>query len=389
MPCKITARVLLIAIILTSLFLSLPSIPQQDISEYEKRLAKLAEQIKELQAKIKKGEKEETSILSRLDKIGLNKRLIRKEISLYNTRLEKANKELATIKRSISELKKKLEGEKKSIEKILVTMYKFGKFSFLQSIFQAKDMGTFISENKRLTLLAQYQRDIISGYVNTLTELNTNEEAQEAKKEEISTLNQNAKQKNQELAAQERKNKALIREIKRDRSTHIQTLEEYKERSEQLQIFIKNLLEKEVSLPFPLVPLYEKKGKLPWPVEGKLITRFGIQRHPRFKTITMNNGIEISPGKKGIIVKSVHPGKVVYSDYFKGYGNLIIIDHGMTYYSLYGHCSDFLAKKGEFVKAQHPIAFVGDFGSLEGVSLYFEIRFKTKPLDPLQWLRRR
>lgn len=133
----------------------------------------------------------------------------------------------------------------------------------------------------------------------------------------------------------------------------------------------------------------KKKGKLPWPVEGKIITRFGVQKHPQFKTITMNNGIEISPEKTGIIVKSIHPGKVVYADYFKGYGNLVIIDHGMTYYSLYGHCSDFLVKKGEFVKTQHAIAFVGDFGSLEGITLYFELRFKTKPLNPLQWLRGR
>jgi septal ring factor EnvC (AmiA/AmiB activator) len=375
--------------IILALFLPLGVLAHQDISEYEKRLAKLAEQIKKLQTTINKDEKKETSVLSRLDRIGLNKRLIRKEILLCNTRLEKSNKELSSIKQSISQLKKKLEGERQSIEKILVTMYKFGKFSFLQSIFQAKDMGTFISENKHLTLLAQYQQNIISDYQNTLAELNTTEAAQETKKDEISTLIQNARQKKQELDAQERKNKALIQKIKRSRSTYMQTLEELKERSEQLQVFIKNLLKQEVSLPFPLVPLYEKKGKLPWPLEGEIVTRFGIQRHPRFRTITMNNGIEISPGKKGIIIKSVHPGKVVYSDYFKGYGNLIIIDHGMTYYSLYGHCADFLVKKGEFVKSQHPVAFVGDFGSLEGITLYFELRFKTKPLDPLQWLRRR
>lgn len=387
--CSKKSHKILACSIILAFFLHLGALAQQDISEYEKRLAELAEQIRELQAKIKKDEKKETSILSRLDRIGLNKRLIRKEISLYNTRLEKANKELSSIKESISQLKKKLEGERQSVEKILVTMYKFGKFSFLQSIFQAKDMGTFISENKHLTLLAQYQQNIISDYMHTLAELNTTEAAQEAKKAEVSALIQNARQKKQELDAQESKNKALIREIQRNRSTHMQTLEELKERSEQLQVFIKDLLKQEVSFPYPLVPLYEKKGGLPWPLEGKIVTLFGIQKHPRFKTITMNNGIEISPGKEGIIVKSVHPGKVVYSDYFKGYGNLIIIDHGMTYYSLYGHCSDFLVKKGEFVKSQHPVAFVGDFGSLEGVTLYFELRFKTKPLDPLQWLSRR
>lgn len=261
MPCKITSRILPLAIIMTGLFLTQSSLAQQDISEYEKRLTELAEQIRELQAKIKKDEKKETSILSRLDTIGLNKRLIRKEISLYNIRLEKSNQELASLKERISRLKNTLEGERQSIEKILVTMYKFGKFTFLQSILQAKDMGTFISENKHLTLLAQYQQNIISDYMNTLSTLNKTEAEQKTKKEEISTLIQKAKAKRQELEVQESKNQALIREIKKNRSTHMKTLEELKERSQQLQIFIKNLLKEEISLPFPLVPLYEKKGK--------------------------------------------------------------------------------------------------------------------------------
>lgn len=90
-----------------------------------------------------------------------------------------------------------------------------------------------------------------------------------------------------------------------------------------------------------------------------------------------------------MVVKSVHAGSIVYADYFQGYGNLIIVDHGVAYHSLYGHCSDFLVKKGDFVNAQQPIATVGDISSFSGKTLYFEIRYKTKPLNPLQWLKRR
>ena len=90
-----------------------------------------------------------------------------------------------------------------------------------------------------------------------------------------------------------------------------------------------------------------------------------------------------------MVVKSVHPGTVVYNDHFRGYGNLLIIDHGMSYYSLYGHCSDFLVNKGDSVNEEQPIAMVGDISSLKGTTLYFEIRYKTKPLNPLQWLKRR
>ena len=362
---------------------------QPDLSEYQKRLAKLSQQINSLQAQIRKGEKRKATILSRLERIGFNKRLIRKEISVYNIRRDQANQELTALKEKIPPLQKKLASGKKSIEKILLTLYKFGRFNALQFMLQARDFKSVITESKNLGLLAQYQERIVVEYMTTLDQLQSAEAELEAKKEEISQLIQNAQQKRRELEAEERKNRDLINEIARNKKTHLKTLEELNERSEQLQDLVKKLLKKEISLPFALVPLYEKKGKLPWPLTGKVITVFGLQKHPRFDTVTVNNGIEIAPNKNDMIVKSIHPGKVVYSDHFQGYGNLIIVDHGLNYYSLYGRCSDFIVKKGDYVEAGQSIALVGDFSSPQGVSLYFEIRFKTKPLDPLRWLKRR
>ena len=373
--------------IILMLIISLDAYGQQDVSEFQERLAKISQQIEQLRLKIEEGEEMESTTLSRLERIGFNKGLIKKEISLYAIQLKKANRELSSLNKSIPELEAKLDEEKQSIEKILITTYKFGKFNFLQFMLQAENVGALISENKNLTLLAQYQEKIISTYMENLDQLETAEKELQTKKKEASRLIKNAEKKRKELQAQERKNRALITEIKKNKKLHLQTLEELKVRAQQLLILIEKLLKEEISFPINLIPLYEKKGKLPWPIEGKVTTKFGLQRHPQFKTTTMNNGIEISPRKNYVIVRAIHPGKVVYSDYFQGYGNLIIVDHGMSYYSLYGHCSDILVKKGDLVKAEHPIALVGDIGSLEGDSVYFEIRFKTKPLNPLQWLK--
>ena len=152
---------------------------------------------------------------------------------------------------------------------------------------------------------------------------------------------------------------------------------------------MKRIVEENYPLPYPFIPLYEKKGALAWPVSGRIITPFGPQKHPRFNTITTNNGIEIAPKRAGASVLAVHAGRVVYADAFEGYGNLIIVDHGLTYYTLYGHCSEFQVAKGDPVRAGQTIALTGDSGSLKGECLYFEIRYKTKALDPLKWLKRR
>ena len=170
---------------LFTIILSQDVLSQENISEYQERLTKISKQIEELQAKITEEDQKKSNILSQLGKIGIEKRLIRKEISLYNTQLEKANLELSSTQENISHLKEKLNAEKQSIQKTLVTLYKFGKFNSLQFMLQAEDVGSLISEMKHLKVLAQHQEKIITDYLTTLMELKTAEEELEAKKKEI------------------------------------------------------------------------------------------------------------------------------------------------------------------------------------------------------------
>lgn len=369
-----------------------PAPRQQDVGEYEKRLKELIEEINSIQTKIRAAEKQETSILSRLEKLGFNKKLIKKELKAYSLRLDKANKELKDIEKNSEQLEQKLGAEKEAVKKILVAMYKFGRMTYLDFMIQVDNIGNLISENKNLSLLANSQKKIIDEYMDMLVQLNQSQKDLENKKQEISQLIQETREKEKDYDAQEQQNQALLTRIKQNRETHLQTLEELQHRAEQLQDLMKKLLKEEITLPFPVIPLYEKKGKLPWPITGKVISKFGLEHHPKFNTKTQNNGIEITP-EENLTVKAVHRGIVAFSDYFPGYGNLIIIDHGLTYYSLYGHCSELLVKKGDPVKEEQPIAMVGDISSFQGTTLYFEIRHKTgnqvKAVDPLQWLRKR
>jgi septal ring factor EnvC (AmiA/AmiB activator) len=375
-----------LALALSSLLASqLPA--QQDVSEFEKRLAKVNEDIRVLRTRIEEATKRESQILSQLERIVLSRKLVRNELSALNLRSEKLNKELSATRETIAVLRQKLRREQRSIEKTLVTLYKYGRFDFVQFLLQAQNMSAVFSESRHLTLLARHQQDVIADYFNTMAELRTAEAAQEKQKAEVAGLIAESSRKRQELEAQEAESRALVQEIRKNREKYVQALEEQKDRARQLQTLMDRLASQEIVLPFRFVPLYEKKGKLPWPISGKVITRFGIE--PYLNTRTMNNGIEIAPPKDDMIVHSIHPGKVVYADYFQGYGNLLIVDHGMNYYSLYGHCDEFLVKKGDFVREEQPIALAGDLGSLKGVSLYLEIRYKSKPLDPLQWLKRR
>jgi septal ring factor EnvC (AmiA/AmiB activator) len=361
----------------------------QDNSELDAQLTKVRDQILDLKTRLREEEKKEATILSGLDRINLQRTILKNELDLYTLQMEKAGREQAALKKAIPPLKSKLDREKEAIATTLFTLYKFGRFSFLQFFFQSENIRSFASESKSLTLLAQYQQDVLRSYQTTLAKLTTTQRNLATKKVELAGLIEAAKVKRQELENEEARNKVRIEEIKQNKALYQQTLNELNERAQQLQQLMEKLANQEIVLPVPFVPIYDRKGKLPWPVEGKVITRFGLEKHPVFNTSTKNNGIEIAPESKDVVIKALHAGKVVYADYFQGYGNLLILDHGLSYYSLYGHCAGFLVKKGDWVSAGQPLALVGDVGSLKGTNLYLEIRYKAQPLNPLQWLEHR
>ncbi len=361
----------------------------QSVSDFEQRLSRINGQIKNLKARIEAEARKESSVLSSLARVNLNKSLVQKELAAQNVELERARADLAAIKADIRTIRSNLDRERESIEKTLVTLYKFGRLDFFQFLVQARDIETYASESKNLAILARHQEDVVSRFLFSLDEQRAAEAALDSKQRDLAEMVRAANLKKQELETEARKYAALVRETRKNKDTFKQTLEELSASADELQKMMNKIISQEWVLPTAFVPLYERRGRLPWPLEGKVITAFGFERHPDFKTMVMNKGLEISPGQDKSLILSVHTGKVVYADYFQGYGNLLIIDHGMTYYSLYGHCAEFLVAVGDMVRAGQPVAMVGDTGSLKGECLYFEIRYKTKALDPLQWLKRK
>jgi len=133
------------------------------------------------------------------------------------------------------------------------------------------------------------------------------------------------------------------------------------------------------------IGLRARKGHLPFPTRGIVEVGFGKVVNPRFNTVTVQKGVDIRAGM-GERVFSVGVGTVVYAGWLKGYGNLVIVDHGGNYHSLYAHLKDVGVDVGVEVEEGEEIATVGDTGSLKGAYLYFEIRKAGQAVDPLPWL---
>ena len=134
-------------------------------------------------------------------------------------------------------------------------------------------------------------------------------------------------------------------------------------------------------------PFARNRGHLPWPAAGGLRVAFGQRVELAFGTVTSHNGWDIG-ARAGSRVQAVAPGQVVYAGWLRGYGQMVIVDHGDGYHSVAAHLASIDAQVGDAVTAGQWIGTVGDTGSLRGTVLYFEIRHKGVPVDPRAWLKR-
>ena len=125
------------------------------------------------------------------------------------------------------------------------------------------------------------------------------------------------------------------------------------------------------------------RGAMPWPVAGKRLNRYGA---PRQGSAVRWQGVQIA-GEEGSPVRTIHNGRVVYADWLRGAGLLIIVDHGNDYMSLYAHNQSLLRQEGDWVRGGEAIATLGNSGGQRRSGLYFEIRHKGRPTDPARWCR--
>jgi septal ring factor EnvC (AmiA/AmiB activator) len=123
------------------------------------------------------------------------------------------------------------------------------------------------------------------------------------------------------------------------------------------------------------------------PVMGKIVDYFGPYKNSKFNVVNFRSGIVIQ-ADRGEPIRAVFGGKIIYAGWLKGYGNMIIADHGDNYYTVYAHAEELFASKGNIVEKGEVVATVGDTGSLIGPSLHFEVRHHGKPVDPLAWLKK-
>jgi len=214
------------------------------------------------------------------------------------------------------------------------------------------------------------------------------EAARAARQEEsarLAALAAEAAERREDAQARREEREALLVALRSARGLHERAAAEAGEQAHKLSDFVATLPPPRTALSGP-TGFAALKGRLPHPAPGPVTQGFGRVLNPRFNTVTVQNGVDIE-APPGAPVRAIAAGRVVHAGWFKGYGNLIIVDHGEGYHSLVAHLGSMQTAMGEEVAAGAVLGTVGDSGSLRGAYLYFEIREHGRPVDPRPWLR--
>ena len=393
-------RLLLVAMLATLAALPAAGQPKRDdpLQAEQRKLQQTQQQLKEEKERVTAARARETSLLAELEEIERRLAAKQHEVTRLETRIKRTQAEVQLFRGDISKLERQRAGQVNALAGRLRAMYRVhAQGGALPVILSGDDPVTRATAVRHLASLAALDARLIQEYRVTSERLADRKGREETQQRELASLHDEAKREQAEVDREVAKRRTILAKVRDERAYHERIVGELTEAAQRLEAFIRELQAKQRRLAkvppppkggieAPTVGFGSLKGRLPWPTEGRIVTGFGAQVHPRFGTRTFRNGVDIEAAV-GREVAAVHAGHIVYTGWFKGYGNLIIVDHGNEYYTLYAHIAEIEAREGEDVRQGQRIGTVGDTGSLAGPRLYFEVRYQGRPLDPEQWLR--
>ena len=386
-----TARIFIIILILSGGWAGPTSADHPSEKEIGKLIEEEKSELEILKKKIDKQDREissmgkkEIRVLKTLRTLEGQKKIRKRELQIYRWNIEINKKQMDQLSRKIKAAENRLARQERMLGKRLRILYKQGKMSPLKILFSAEDYSDLIQKMKYLRIQMAHDSRMFENYQKHLNQLSEEEQKLFHAKGRLTQFESAALRKKIEIERKKGKKSDFLRDIKSKKIYFIQTRKELLKASENLNDLISRLEKKRLS--GEGLSLADKKGRLFYPVQGKILNRFGRMKDKRFGTHIINNGLNLKV-KKGTKVHPIYQGPVLFAGFLEGYGNLIIVGHGEHYHSLYGHLDKMLVQSGDYAHPHQAIGLSGDSGSLVGETLYLELRHKGKPIDPAPWLQ--
>lgn len=362
---------------------------QEDVEGSEgDRLLEMREQILEARERVGSREREERQIFDRLEEIDHNIDHLSTQVERARGDAERARKSLVETELRESIASDKLERTRSAMSNRVVGLYKTGEIGPLRVLFSSSSLPELLGRASLLRKLLEHDANLVTRFRREHEQL---EAARGEAKERALARDETAQRleaRSSELLAERGTKSALLASVRSDRTLERAILVELENAARALEAKLVSLGESNRRSVSGLDTAHfeAQKGTLPPPIHGELASEFGLVVDAEFHTETFNKGVEFE-AVLGDSVRAVAFGEVRFAGWFRGYGKIVILDHGNQYFTVSGHLAEVYVEVGETVDRGDTLATAGDSGSLTGPRLYFEVRRGSEPLDPVAWLQ--
>lgn len=351
----------------------------------QQQLDTLNKKIDALKARIKESQGDRSRAARRLQQLEQEIGALAAKLRSTENKLKAQESKISALRERQAKLQAQQEQQKQHLAEQLRKAYTLKQATPMKMLLNQEDPADL---TRQLTYYEYFNRargEKIAAYRATAAELEALVPAIVAEQAQLQETRSELEAQQRDLAEQQQERQQQLAEIDRELGEGRGSLKNLAEEREALEQVLQRINEDiaNIAIPANNQPFTKMRGKMPWPAPGKHLHRYGSSRQGSAVTW---QGVQID-GKEGESVRAIHNGRVVFSDWLRGTGLLIILDHGGGYLSLYGHNQSLLRQEGDWVKAGESIATLGNTGGQREVGLYFEIRHKGRPVNPAQWCR--
>jgi len=364
----------------------------EKINKERKSLEQLKDQIEEKRRQADEAGKKRESILQGIQTLDERHMRYRQTHQAISRKLRKKDQEIEAINTQLSRLGESVRERQDAILARLRVQYMEGRLGHLKTLLASDSYGDFQRRLRYLSAVSERDYSLIETFKNDMARMQEAERQREEARVGILAYKRATEKQLREIKTVKREKKVYLTKLTQEKESYERALQELERSASRIDSLLRELENRRrasaAKPPAGTLAPRGVKGGLPWPVDGTVITFFGRQKHPTFNTYVQRRGIEIKT-TDGSAIHAVMPGNVVYADWLKGYGLVIILDHANGFFSLYAHASKILTSVGAQVGSGQAIGETGDTGMTGENTLYFELREGAEPVDPLQWLARR
>ena len=350
------------------------------------RLEKLDSSISKLEKKLRSRDKQKDSLQNELKKVEVEASQLKGNLRKLGKEIRTVVAELSTLKRQETDLQARIVQQADVIAEQIAAAHKLGDQEPIKLLLNQEDPQQIARVFKYYDYFLQARSEKIASYMNDVKSLSEVIARISSQQLALKRSQSDLKKGQEKLRGRVAKRSVTLKQLDASLVSDKKKLGSLQRERSELEEILSAVEEAvaEMTLPSNYQPFLSRKGKLGWPLKGRVAHSYGSQRSGELRW----EGWLIS-ASAGTAVNAVHNGRIVFSNYLRGFGLLAIVDHGDGYMTLYAHNQELLKDTGDWVQSNELVARAGDTGGLSKPALYFEIRSQGKPADPKVWLEKR